>query len=100
MPSDKINFDLKKMLADARAGNNTALMEFSTYVDSLDYGDIIQVDGHLATFTGLTHIYDKIKVYVPVEGTKIVNQGSLKMPLLFVGNISPDSKYMYTGMDF
>jgi len=91
MPPDKLNFDLKKMIADAKAGNTTALMEFSNYVDSLDYGDIIQVDGHLATFTGLTHIYNNLKD---------PSENALKMPLLFVGNISPDSKYMYTGMDF
>lgn len=100
MPPDKLNFDLKKMLADAKAGNTTALMEFSNYVDGLDYGDIIQVDGHLATFTGLTHIYDQIKISMPTEGTRMPTEESLKMPLLFVGNISPDSKYMYTGMDF
>ncbi len=94
MPEGQTNFDLKKMLAAAKTGNTTELMEFSNYVDGLDYGDIIQVDGHLATFTGLTHIYDNITVSMP--GTR----GTLKMPILFVGNISPDSRYMYTDMDF
>lgn len=101
MPQGKLNYDLKKMLAAAKAGNTMELMEFSNFVDGLDYGDVIQVDGHLATYTGLTHIYDKITVAFPKSGSDDLVETVLKMPILFVGNsINPSSPYMYTGMDF
>jgi len=100
MPQGTDNFDLKKMIAQAESGNNAELMKFTNFVDGLNYGDIIQVDGRLAVYTGLTHTYDKIKINMPIPNSRGVHRKPLSMPLLFVGNIEPSSPYMYTGIDY
>ena len=87
MPEGQNNFDLKKMLRAAKSGNTTDLMNFTNYVDSLDYGDVIQVDGHLAVFTGFTQTYNNLKDHTG---------NVLAMPLLFVGNL-PDN-YIYSNI--
>jgi hypothetical protein len=87
MPEGQNNFDLKKMLQSAKSGNTTDLMTFTNYVDSLDYGDVIQVDGHLAVFTGFTQTYNNLKDHTG---------NVLAMPLLFVGNL-PDN-YIYSNI--
>lgn len=88
MPEGQTNFDLKKMLQDAKhAGNMTDLNAFTRFVDGLDYGDVIQVDGHLAVFTGFTQTYNGLKDHTG---------NVLAMPLLFVGNL-PDN-YIYSNI--
>ena len=98
MPEGQKNFDLKKMLQSAKSGNMTELMQFTNFVDGLSYGDVIQVDGHLAVFTGLSHSYNKIRV-ITGSGDNLKDE-DLVMPLLFVGDIDANSPYNYTGMDF
>jgi len=98
MPEGQKNFNLQKMLQAAKSGNTTELMKFTNFVDGLSYGDVIQVDGHLAVFTGLSHSYDQIRV-VTGSGDNLKDQ-DLVMPLLFVGDIDANSPYNYTGMDF
>jgi len=87
MPEGQSNFDLKKMIAAAKSGNTTDLMSFTNYVDGLDYGDVIQVDGHLAVFTGFTQTYNGLKDHTG---------NTLAMPLLFVGNL-PEN-YIYSNI--
>ena len=87
MPEGQNNFDLKKMIAAAKSGNTTDLMSFTNYVDGLDYGDVIQVDGHLAVFTGFTQTYNGLKDHTG---------NTLAMPLLFVGNLP--EKYIYSNI--
>ena len=87
MPEGQNNFDLKTMIAAAKSGNTTDLMNFTNYVDGLDYGDVIQVDGHLAVFTGFTQTYNGLKDHTGK---------TLAMPLLFVGNL-PDN-YIYSNI--
>ena len=87
MPEGQMNFDLNKMLQAAKSGNTTELMNFTNFVDGLDYGDVIQVDGHLAVFTGFTQTYNGLKDHTG---------NVLSMPLLFVGNL-PDN-YIYSNI--
>jgi hypothetical protein len=88
MPEGVNNFNLKNMLDNAKyAGNLTDLNSFTRFVDGLDYGDVIQVDGHLAVFTGFTQTYNGLKDHTG---------NVLAMPLLFVGNV-PD-KYIYSNI--
>ena len=87
MPEGQTNFDLKKMLQAAKSGSTTELMNFTNFVDGLDYGDVIQVDGHLAVFTGFTQTYNGLKDHTG---------RTLSMPLLFVGSL-PDN-YIYSNI--
>lgn len=84
MPEGKDNWNLQRMIALAKNGNTTELMAFSNFVDSLQYSDVIQVDGHLAVFTGFTQTYNGLKDH---------NGNMLAMPILFVGDLPDD--YMY-----
>jgi len=89
MPEGQNNFNLQKMFKDAKAGNITDLMNFQKHVDSLRWGDVIQVDGHFATYTGFTQTYDQIKDH---------NGNALAMPILFVGNSIGQSNYIYSNI--
>ena len=84
MPEGKNNFELTNMLKAAKDGNNTELNGFIEFVDGLEYGDIIQVDGNIAVYTGLTQNY----AYLGADGKDI------SMPILFVGDNLPN-KYVY-----
>jgi hypothetical protein len=72
------------MLKAAKDGNSTELNGFIEFVDGLEYGDIIQVDGNIAVYTGLTQNY----AYLGADGKDI------SMPILFVGDNLPN-KYVY-----
>ena len=84
MPEGKNNFELTNMLKAAKGGNNAELNEFIEFVDGLEYGDVIQVDGNIAVYTGLTQYYTKLGV-----DNKVIS-----MPLLFVGDNLSD-KYTF-----
>lgn len=84
MPEGKNNFELTNMLKAAKDGNSTELNSFIEFVDGLEYGDVIQVDGNIAVYTGLTQNYAKLGV----DNTEI------SMPILFVGDNLPN-KYVY-----